>query len=97
MGTQDFAEFKRHFDYTLSDTVEYEGCLSGSHPGLIHKYATIGDGIYSSWDYEDQKSYTQANFYARFAGELLVPWSKVSMLHKSTAQSEVAKQKLVYP
>ena len=80
----------------MTDNPDYVNCLSGSHLGLIHKYAGIGDGIYSNWDYSKQNSYIQANFAARFVGELVAPFHMLSLVHKSTALSEVAKQKLVY-
>ena len=84
------------FDNTVTENPDYIRCLEGSHLGLIHKYAAIWDGIYSPWNYEENKSYIQANFAARFVGELVAPFHKLSLVHKSTALSEVAKQKLVY-
>ena len=80
----------------MTENPDYIRCLEGSHLGLIHKYAGIGDGIYSNWDYSPHKSYIQANFAARFVGELVAPFHKLSLVHKSTALSEVAKQKLAY-
>ena len=80
----------------MTENPDYIRCLEGSHLGLVHKYAGIGDGIYSNWDYSNHKSYIQANFAARFVGELVAPFHLLSLVHKSTALSEVAKQKLVY-
>ena len=75
---------------------DYKKCMKESHHSRINKFASEGDNIYSNWNYEYEGSYIQANYFARFPGEFLGDFASVSPLHRTTALSEVAKQKLVY-
>ena len=80
----------------VNDDSHYVEALKNSHLGVIHKYASLGDGVYSFWDYSDKHVYLQSNYFAGFPAEVMIPFSKISDVHKISALPEVAKQRLVF-